>query len=397
MGAAGCVYLQPSSSFRAVELPRCSMRKSRIDKLAHSLAHLLVPSRDADNDEDELNTQLEFDLGNLLAYDQGPVEPDQDHLGVATKAFQSLTRAFFKLPFEIDPLGRIAELPPPVTRLPREKPLPKPRPPTKWEIFAQRKGIQKRKRSSVEFDENNQEWRRRYGYKRVDDENDIPIVDAGREEYAAHKGGVEDPFSRKLKEKKERVDKNKKQQLANLKHADKVGGKGALPATLRLAASLPEHGRGVPTKRKEMLGELKKAGRDVAVSTASMGRHDRVVKGEDVKARTAARNKKMKGNLSSTVDRGVERAAQGRLVDNIISKNADDILDIGKAIRGLENQAREGATGHRLKRKGANKKGALEKAAGKSTLPSSGRKKAAMKEQGLVDRHNKKRGGRGRK
>ena len=84
-------------------------------------------------------------------------------------------------------------------------------------------------------------------------------------------------------------------------------------------------------------------------------------------------------------------------MDNIISKNADDILDIGKAIRGLENQAREGATGHRLKRKGANKKGALEKASGKSTLPSSGRKKAAMKEQGLVDRHNKNRGGRGRK
>jgi hypothetical protein len=44
-----------------------------------------------------------------------------------------------------------------------------------------------------------------------------------------------------------------------------------------------------------------------------------------------------------------------------------------------------------MKRKGANKKGALEKAAGKSTLPSSGRKKAAMKEQKLVDRHNKKR------
>lgn len=392
--AAVPLLLLGGTIFRSVN---CSMRKSRIDSL--TFFYLLLPSRDADDNDEEqqLNTQLEFDLGNLLAYDQGPVEPDQDHLGVATKAFQSLTRAFFKLPFEIDPLGRIAELPPPVTRLPREKPLPKPRPPTKWEIFAQRKGIQKRKRSSVEFDENNQEWRRRYGYKRVDDENDIPIVDAGREEYAARKGGVEDPFSRKLKEKKERVDKNKKQQLANLKHADKVGGKGALPATLRLAASLPEHGRGVPTKRKEMLGELKKAGRDVAVSTASMGRHDRVVKGEDVKARTAARNKKMKGNLSSTVDRGVERAAQGRLVDNIISKNADDILDIGKAIRGLENQAREGATGHRLKRKGANKKGALEKASGKSTLPSSGRKKAAMKEQGLVDRHNKKRGGRGRK
>lgn len=43
-------------------------------------------------------------------------------------------------------MGRIAQLPPPSTPLPRAKPLPKPREPTKWEAFAQRKGIVKRKR-----------------------------------------------------------------------------------------------------------------------------------------------------------------------------------------------------------------------------------------------------------
>ena len=58
------------------------------------------------------------------------------------------------------------------------KQLPKPRPPTKWEIFAQRKGIQKRKRSKLEFNEQTDDWRRRYGYKRVRDENDIPIIEA---------------------------------------------------------------------------------------------------------------------------------------------------------------------------------------------------------------------------
>ncbi len=39
-------------------------------------------------------------------------------------------------------------------------------------------GIVKRKRSKLEFDEQNDEWRRRHGYKRVNDENDIPIIEA---------------------------------------------------------------------------------------------------------------------------------------------------------------------------------------------------------------------------
>ena len=34
----------------------------------------------------------------------------------------------------------VAELPPPSTRLPREKPLPTPKPMTKWEQYAKEKG-----------------------------------------------------------------------------------------------------------------------------------------------------------------------------------------------------------------------------------------------------------------
>lgn len=57
----------------------------------------------------------------------------------------------------------------------------------------------------------------RYGYKRADDPNDIPIIDA--------KAGDErgfDPFAEMAREKKERVKKNKENQLANLKNAAKV-------------------------------------------------------------------------------------------------------------------------------------------------------------------------------
>ena len=76
-------------------------------------------------------------------------------------------------------MGRLAHLPPPSTVLPREKPIPKPRPPTKWEQFAQKKGIEKRKRSKVEWDEASQEWKRRYGYKRANDESAVPVMEAG--------------------------------------------------------------------------------------------------------------------------------------------------------------------------------------------------------------------------
>lgn len=91
---------------------------------------------------------------------------------------KALVERLFQLPSKAAPEGRLAQLPAPTTRLPRAKPLPKPREPTRWEIFAARKGIVKHKRSRLAFDEQQGEWRRRYGYKRLNDLNDIPIIEA---------------------------------------------------------------------------------------------------------------------------------------------------------------------------------------------------------------------------
>lgn len=144
----------------------------------------------------------------------------------------------------------------------------------------------------------------------------------------------EDPFAQMRKDKKARVDKQEKARLANLKAAAKAGGKAALPPTLRLAASLPEHGRGKPLKHRDykdevcmcfrVLGprkwrawwrfcgglvpehptpqprvahrtpllQLKSATKQAAVSTASLGRHDRVVKGEKASDRKLPGKKK---------------------------------------------------------------------------------------------------------
>lgn len=69
------------------------------------------------------------------------------------------------------------ELPRPTNPLPRWKPLPKPKAPTKWELFARKKGIGKyggnlkggaaledRKKNMV-YDEESGEWVKKWGYK----------------------------------------------------------------------------------------------------------------------------------------------------------------------------------------------------------------------------------------
>lgn len=298
-------------------------------------------------------------MGNLMAYDPSAIDAATYKDGIeetchntATRILQALIRRVFALPSEPAPIGRVAELPAPTTALPREKPLPKPRPPTKWELFAQKKGIEKRKRSKLVQDEASGEWKRRYGYNKANDAQAVPVIEANPDDTPG-----EDPFSKLRKDKKERVNRQQKQQLTNLKGAVKAHGKGVLPPTLKLAAALPEHGRGKPEKRKEMEPELRVASRQAASSTASMGKFDRYVANEKPQDRQIAMAKKRQ-RMAVTAT-GAERVQQGKMVDNILRKNADDILDVGKAISKFESQVRGDGSGHRMKMKGANKKGRL--------------------------------------
>ena len=78
---------------------------------------------------------------------------------------QLLVSALFSLPTLSSPEGPLAQLPAPTTQLPRAKPLPKPKPPTKWERFARAKGIQSRRRDRKTWDEEGQAWVARWGWK----------------------------------------------------------------------------------------------------------------------------------------------------------------------------------------------------------------------------------------
>jgi regulator of ribosome biosynthesis len=82
---------------------------------------------------------------------------------LARDGTQALLSALFSLPTKPSPDGPLGILPLPKTLLPRSKPLPKPKPPTKWEKFAARKGIQHKKRDAKTWDEEKQEWVRRWG------------------------------------------------------------------------------------------------------------------------------------------------------------------------------------------------------------------------------------------
>ena len=66
---------------------------------------------------------------------------------------QLLINRLFQLPTARVDNDLFVSLPPPTTRLPRAKPVPKAKQLTKWEKYAKEKGITKRKKDKLEWDE----------------------------------------------------------------------------------------------------------------------------------------------------------------------------------------------------------------------------------------------------
>jgi regulator of ribosome biosynthesis len=83
---------------------------------------------------------------------------------------QLLFNQIFTQPARKNADGVFAELPRRLTVVPREKPLPREKPKTKWDEFAQIKGIQKGKRSSKRWNEERQDFVPRYGKGSVNNE-----------------------------------------------------------------------------------------------------------------------------------------------------------------------------------------------------------------------------------
>ncbi|XP_057805372.1 ribosome biogenesis regulatory protein homolog [Salvia miltiorrhiza] len=276
--------------------------------------------------------QYEIDLGNLMAFDRNhqfaspPTSREEivkETVEQATKLVQAVADALFNLPSTEDPDGPLVKLPAPTTKLPREKPLPKPRPPTQWEVFAQQKGIQKRKKEKMAFDEQTGTWKRRHGYDRLNDDNDIPIIEAK----ATDEPGT-DPFAERRKEKKSRVDKQEGNRLNNLKNAQKAG---ALPSHIQLAATaLPITGTQSQPKRvsKDVLQNV--AGM-AATATASGGKFDKKLPGE----KPPKHEKKYRKYLPAVEGSGMgtlEKQQTENVLNRLMSKHSHQILNVEKAV-----------------------------------------------------------------
>ncbi|XP_065844220.1 uncharacterized protein [Oscarella lobularis] len=133
----------------------------------------LEPTQASGSEEIDDESSL-VDLGNLAVVDSNPLDTSQLGsscskylLSRSERSMQMLAERLWKAPIEQTAETVLAELPKPSIAVPREKPVPKPAPPTKWEQYAKLKGIQKKKRSRMVFDEASKDWKPRWGAQRA--------------------------------------------------------------------------------------------------------------------------------------------------------------------------------------------------------------------------------------
>ncbi|RID61583.1 hypothetical protein BRARA_E00718 [Brassica rapa] len=248
----------------------------------------------------ETDQIYKLDVGNLLAFNPSHRFPPPPTSREGTKLVQAIADTLFNLSSTETSDGPL---------------LPRPKPPTKWEEFALKKGIQKRKKDKIVYDETTDKFKRRHGYDRVNDDNDIPIIEAK----ASDEPG-EDPFAKRLDDKKKRVGKQEKNRLQNLKTAAKAG---ALPSHVQLAVTaLPISGTKTQPQKigKDALGDV--AGL-AATSTASGGKHHKYL---PVVPRYGM------------VDE--EKEQTNKVLGKLLSKHSHEILNVGKAIN-LYNDKKE--------------------------------------------------------
>lgn len=231
-----------------------------------------------------------------------------------------------QLPHERSEGVVLVKLPEPNTIIPREKPIPKPKPPSKWEEFAKRKGITKKKRERMILDKDTQEWKPRYGYKRGNDETQDWLL-----EVPQNADPYEDQFEKKIEAKKERVSKNEYQRLRNIARNRKI------PVPNKDLA--PTSGR----QSKEQISTKLNISR---LSTASLGKFTEKLRDEKIPRKTGKKRKfePVVGDLSS------ERSRSRELAEKIAKR---DPLDINKAVNQHITEAQK--RGSELKRKGAGK------------------------------------------
>ncbi|KGU36285.1 hypothetical protein MGM_00080 [Candida albicans P75063] len=186
-----------------------------------------------------------YDLGNLATFDPNPLDNEkllskdesikEDHLQSVTRDnVQLLINQILSLPVKTttethgsstgqNSTMTLIQLPEPTTILPREKPIPKAKPLTKWQQFAARKGIKpKAKDGKMVYDEDTGEWVPKWGYKgknkSIDDQWLVEVDDKVKNS----EDELIDPRTLKRAERKKLIKKNELQHKRNLRNQGAV-------------------------------------------------------------------------------------------------------------------------------------------------------------------------------
>ncbi|MGH0169094.1 UNVERIFIED_CONTAM: hypothetical protein FKN15_056006 [Acipenser sinensis] len=297
--------------------------------------------------------ELEFDTGNLFAFDKNPLDTrefkkqnkDEFLRSLARDNTQLLINELWKLPTERVEEVIVAKLPEPTTRLPREKPVPKPRPSTKWEEFAKLKGIQKKKKTNLVWDDVHKEWKRRWGYKRANDDTKEWLI-----EVPETADPNEDQFSKRIKAKKERVAKNELNRLRNIARGQKIKVPGV----------------GLAPTDQQSKTELGKAIHVAKHSTASVGKFQ-----GNLPKEKAPKNMGKKRQFQPLIgDFSVEKQKQLDMLNIMDSKKPR--IDITKAVN--KQMREEDRQSGFQKRKSPGKKGRKGNFSGKGKAKGKGKK-----------------------
>eukprot|EP00088_Acartia_fossae_P064752 TRINITY_DN79760_c0_g1_i1.p1 TRINITY_DN79760_c0_g1~~TRINITY_DN79760_c0_g1_i1.p1 ORF type:complete len:348 (-),score=92.89 TRINITY_DN79760_c0_g1_i1:32-1075(-) len=316
---------------------------------------------------------LELDLGNMLALDNNQIdntklqnsEEREEYLAeLARDNTQILINAIWGLPTEKVDEVIVAKFPPPSFRLPREKPAPKPKLPTKWEQYAKEKGIvKKKKKDPLVWDDIVQKWVPQFGYKKKLAEKEknwcIPIKETA--------DPVLNPHEKMVEDKKERVAKNELQRLRNLARTKKV--------------KVPTVGVITPSAKGASSGfsdDLKEAADFVKSSTASLGKFQpNLSKSLEQKAKLKGKKRKFESN---TGDMSQEKERNLGILESMTNKQAK--LDINSAVGKQIHHEDSERSEERRKGKGRGGK-AKGKSKGRKTFTQSKKqKKAAARVKG---------------
>lgn len=176
---------------------------------------------------------MSYDLGNLAVFDTNALENEklssncserEEYLqSIARDNTQLLINQILSLPLRTttdnEATLTLVQLPEPITELPREKPLPKAKEPTKWELFAKKKGIKaKEKSGKMVYDEATGEWVPKWGYKGKNKDLDDQWLVEIDDKVKGTEDELIDPRSLNRAERKKLVKKNLLQQKRNLKN-----------------------------------------------------------------------------------------------------------------------------------------------------------------------------------